>query len=142
MFGERNQMNVFIVDLAHKPGELAKAAEAIAHKGINITAFSGSTCGGSGSVAFLTNDEMGTRKALGEAGYRAKELEVVTASIEDKPGALAKTARKLAEAGVNIEFAMPTGMSGGKATLAFATDNPSKAKSIIGSGEPVGVASR
>jgi hypothetical protein len=135
-------MNVFIVDLAHKPGELAKAAEAIAQKGINITAFSGSTCGGSGSVAFLTNDEMGTRKALGDAGYRAKELEVVTASIEDKPGALAKTARKLAEAGVNIEFAMPTGMSGGKATLAFATDNPSKAKSIIGAGQPVGVASR
>jgi hypothetical protein len=132
-------MNVFIVDLAHKPGELAKAAEAIAQKGINITAFSGSTCGGSGSVAFLTNDEMGTRKALGDAGYRAKELEVVTASFDDKPGALAMIARKLADAGVNIELALPTAMSGGKATLAFATDNPSKARSVLGAGEPVGV---
>ena len=135
-------MNIFIVDLAHKPGELAKATEAIAQKGINITAFSGATCGGSGSIAILTNDEMGTRKALGEAGYKVKELEVVTASIEDKPGALAQTARKLADAGVNIEAAMPTGMSGGKVTLAFATDNPAKARSVVGAGEPVGVAAR
>src|SRR5215211_1960075 len=119
-----SQMNIFILDLAHKPGELAKATEAIAQKGINITAFSGVTCGGTGSVAILTNDEMGTRKTLGEAGYKAKELEVVTAAFDDKPGALAQTARKLADAGVNIEAALPTGMSGGKVTLAFATDNP------------------
>ena len=135
-------MNIFILDLAHKPGELAKAAEAIAQKGINITAFSGATCGESGSVAILTNDEMGTRKALGEAGYKAKELEVVTASIDDKPGSLAQVARKLADAGVNIEAAMATGMSGGKVTVAFATDNPSKARTVIGTGEPVGVAAR
>jgi hypothetical protein len=135
-------MNIFILDLAHKPGELAKATEAIAQKGINITAFSGLTCGGSGSVAIVTNDEMGTRKALGEAGYKAKELEVVTAAIEDKPGALAQTARKLADAGVNIEAAMPTGMTGGKVTVAFATDNPAKARTVIGTGEPLWVAAR
>ena len=135
-------MNIFILDLAHKPGELAKATEAIAQKGINITAFSGVTCGGTGSVAILTNDEMGTRKALGEAGYKARELEVVTAAFDDKPGALAQTARKLADAGVNIEAALPTGMSGGKVTLAFATDNPSKARTVLGAGEPAAVGMR
>lgn len=135
-------MNIFILDLAHKPGELAKAAEAIAQKGINITAFSGATCGDRGSVAILTNDEMGTRKALGEAGYKARELEVVTASLEDRPGALAQTARKLADAGISIEAAVQTGMSGGKVTLAFATDNPMKARTVLGAGEPAAVGTR
>lgn len=135
-------MNLFIVDLKHQPGELAKAAEAIARKGINITAFSGVTCGGSGSIALLTDDEVGTRRALADAGYRARELEVVTAQLEHTPGTLAKTAKKLGDAGISIEAALPTTMSGGKVTLAFATDQPAKARSVLGATEPVAVGAR
>jgi hypothetical protein len=135
-------MNVFIVDLKHQPGELAKATDAIAQKGIDITAFSGVTCGGSGTVALLTNDEVGTRRALSDAGYRPRELEVVTTTIDNVPGSLAKTARKLADAGISIEAALPIGMSGGKATLAFATDNPTKANSVLGTREAASVGTR
>jgi hypothetical protein len=135
-------MNVFIVDLKHQPGELAKATEAIAQKGIDITAFSGVTCGGSGTVALLTNDEVGTRRALSDAGYRPRELEVVTTTIDNVPGSLAKTARKLADAGISIEAALPIGMSGGKATLAFATDNPAKTHEVLGSREAAGAGAR
>lgn len=135
-------MNVFIVDLKHQPGELAKATEAIAHKGINITAFSGVTCGDSGQIALLTNDEVGARRALSEAGYRAREIEVVSATLANTPGSLAETARKLAKAGINIEVALPTSMSDGKVTLAFATDQPAKARGILGAAEPMGVGAR
>jgi hypothetical protein len=131
-------MNIFIVDLKHQPGELAKATEAIAQKGINITAFSGVTCGGSGTVALLTNDEAGTRRALTDAGYKAREIEAVSAAIDNAPGGLAAAARKLANADVNIEAALPTGMSGDKATIAFATDQPAKARSVLDAMEPVG----
>ena len=79
-------MNLFIVDLKHQPGELAKACDAIAKKGIDITAFSGVTCGDSGTVALLTNDDSGTRNALADAGFRAREHEVVTTTIENTPG--------------------------------------------------------
>jgi hypothetical protein len=133
-------MNIFIVDLKHKPGELAKAAEAIAHKGINITAFSGVTCGDEGRIALLTNDEVGTRRALSDAGYRARELEVVSATLANTPGSLAETARKLANAGINVEVALPTSMTDGKVTLAFATDQPAKARGVIGTTEPVSAA--
>lgn len=135
-------MNIFILDLKHQPGELAKATEAIAKKGIDITAFSGVTCGGSGTVALLTNDDMGARRALTDAGYRARELEVVTATLQNAPGTLAATARKLADAGISIEAALPTAMSGGNVTIAFATDNPTKAHSVLGSKEPVAVGAR
>lgn len=135
-------MNIFIVDLKHKPGELAKATEAIAQKGINITAFSGSTCGDSGSIALLTNDEAGARRALADAGFKAREVEVVTTTLEHNPGSLSMAARKLADAGINIEVALPTAMSGGNVTLAFATDDPAKARSVLGATEPVGVGPR
>jgi hypothetical protein len=139
-FAREDLMNIFIVDLKHQPGELAKATEALAHKGIDITAFSGVTCGGSGTVALLTSDEIGTRSALSGAGFRARELEVVTTSVENTPGSLAKTARKLADAGISIEAALPTAMSGLNVTIAFATDNPAKARSVLGAREPVGAA--
>ena len=130
-------MNVFIVDLKDKPGELAKATEAIAQKGINITAFAGVKCGDEGKIALLTNDEVGTRRALQDAGCRAQELEVVSTTLEHKPGTLAETARKLADAGINIEVALPTTMSSGNVTLAFAVDQPAKARQILGTREPV-----
>jgi hypothetical protein len=131
-------MNTFIVDLKHRPGELAKLAESIAAKGIDITSFSGVTCGDSGSVALVTNDEAGTRRALQDAGFQAREIELVTASLPNVPGALAEVARKLANAGINIEAALPTGMTGSNVSIAFATDQPAKAKTIVSERVAVG----
>ena len=133
-------MNIFIVDLRHQPGELAKVTEALAQKGIDITAFSGVTCGGSGTVALITSDDTVTRSTLQDAGYRPRELEVVTTTVENTPGSLAKVARKLADAGISIEAAMATGMSGLNVTLAFATDQPAKARGVLATAEPVGAA--
>ena len=140
VFAKEGLMNIFIVDLKHQPGELAKATEALAQKGIDITAFSGITCGGSGTVALLTNDDAGTRSAL--SAWNPRELEVVTTTIENTPGSLAKTARKLADAGISIEAALPTAMAGHNVTLAFATDNPTKMRGVLGTTEPMLAGSR
>jgi hypothetical protein len=56
----------------------------------------------------------------------------VQASLANRPGSLAEVARRLAKAGVNIEAAFPTSMAGGNVQVAFATDNPSKAKEALG----------
>jgi hypothetical protein len=125
-------VNAFIVDLRNKPGEFAKVAEAIAQQGINITGFSGATCGDNGSVVLTTNDEAGARRALSGADWKYREVELVTAALADKPGTLARATRQLANAGVNIEAAIPTGMSGGNVHVAFATDDPAKAKEALG----------
>ena len=125
-------MNAFIVDLKNKPSELARVTEAIAQKGIDITAFSGSTCGDSGALALVTNDEAGTQRALAEGQWKFHTLEVTQASVANRPGALAEVARKLGNAGVNIEAAFPTGMTGGNVGIAFATDNPKKAREALG----------
>jgi len=132
-------MNAFIVDLMNKPGELARLAEAIAQKGINITGFAGATAGGAGTVVLVTNDEAGTRNAISEKGFRAREVELVMASLGNTPGSLAAAAKKLADAGINVEAALPTGMSGENVSIAFATDNPAKARELLGAATPTGI---
>jgi len=132
-------MIAFIVDMQDQPGELARVTEAIAQKGINITAFSGATAGGRGAAMLVTNDEEGTRRALADAGCQVMESELVTAALEHRPGSLAAAARKLADAGINISGALPIGMSDGKVSIAFATDQPAKARELIGSAEPAGI---
>ena len=132
-------MNAFIVDLMNKPGELARLAETIAQKGINIIGFAGATASGTGTVVLVTNDEAGTRSAMSEKGFRAREVELVMASLENKPGSLAAAAKKLADAGINIEAALPTGMSGENVSIAFATDQPAKARELLGAAVPTGV---
>jgi hypothetical protein len=133
-------VNTFIVDLKNNPGELAKVTEAIAQPGIDITAFSGSTCGDSGSLVLVTDDEAGTRRVLSDGQWKYRLVELVEASIANRPGGLAQVTRQLANAGVNIDAAFPIGMTGGNVQVAFATDNPSKAKQALG--ELVGAHSR
>ena len=125
-------MNAFIVELENKPGELARITEAIGLRGINILGLTGATCNGSGSVVLYTNDEEGTRSALAAAGCRPREAELVVGSVAHQPGAFAEIARKLAEGGINLEAVLPTGMDGGSMLVAFATDNPSKTRELIG----------
>ncbi|HSS35177.1 MAG TPA: acetolactate synthase, partial [Patescibacteria group bacterium] len=101
-------MNAFIVDLEDRPGSVAAVAEAIALKGISITSLAGLTGRGAGGAVVLTNDEAGTRRALAEAGFTTREVEVVPHAIEDRPGSFAEVARRLADAGVNLEAVLPT----------------------------------
>jgi hypothetical protein len=132
-------MQVFLVDLKNKPGELARVTEAIAAKGINIEAFSGATCSDSGRVALMTSDEPTTRTVLKSADFTYTELEATDAAFRHEPGALAKAARRLADAGINIEAALPVGMEGNEVHVAFVTSDPVKAKQVLSA---AGIAAR
>ena len=125
-------MNAFLITLDNRPGALADIADAIAQKGINIAGIAGATDASTGTIAIVTNDEAGTRTALEGAGARFREVALASAALEDKPGVLAEAARSLANAGVNIEAIFPTGMEGGKITIAFGVDNVEAAKSALG----------
>ena len=124
-------MNAFLIELRNKPGELARIAEAIASKGINITAVSGSACGDGGSVAVMTADEFATRLILKDAGAAFREVEVVEAPLPHQPGSLARASRRLADAGINIEALLVTGMEGNDAVVAFLTADPARAKEVL-----------
>ena len=125
-------MNAFIVELPNRPGSLAMIAEAVAERGINITGFAGATSGELGSVSFTTDDESATRNALGEKGWVYREVPMVHVKLEHRPGTLAAAARRLADAGVNIETVFVSGMDGDKVEVAFGVDTPEAAQRALG----------
>src|SRR3989337_1345470 len=68
-------MQAFLVELTNKPGALADGAEALAAKGINITAISGTSCGDGGRAAIMTSDEATTRTALDATGHKSPVMD-------------------------------------------------------------------
>jgi hypothetical protein len=124
-------MNAFLVDLENKPGAIATVAEALGTKGINITNVAGASCGDSGRAAFTTADEAGTRAALQSIKATFKELEITQVNLANTPGSLGQAARRLANAGVNIEAILPTGMSGTEVGVGFVTNNPAKTREVL-----------
>jgi hypothetical protein len=125
-------MNAFVIQLENKPGGLAKVAEAIAERGINITGISAAGSGDSGAIGLVTNDEDGTGQALDRAGITYRTLQLVAAQLQDRPGTLADAARRLADAGVNVELVLPTGMSGSTINVAFGVDDAAAASRALG----------
>ena len=125
-------MQWFIVEASNKPGEFARHADAIAKRGVNLANVVSLGIGDRGGFAFYATDEAGVRSALNDAGIAFREVSVVTAQLDDKPGTVADAARRLGDAGVNIELLAPMGMDAKKVTVAFGVDKPDEARGRIG----------
>jgi hypothetical protein len=124
-------MIAFLVELENRVGSLAEVTEAVAERGINITGGAGIACGDSGRFALTTNDEAATRRLLTGRGYKFEEIELVPITLADSPGMLARACRALADAKVNVYAAFPMGAIGDRNTIAFATDDTARTRSIL-----------
>ena len=125
-------MHVFIITLQNRPGSLAETLEAIAERGVNVISGGGASSGDGGSLAIQTNDDDGTRAALQGINCSFREVDAVSAWLDDRPGTFGDVARRLANAGVNIESAFPIGMDGGKVGILFGVENASAARAALG----------
>jgi hypothetical protein len=123
--------HAFLIELEDKPGALADVTEAIAAKGVNITSVSGATCGDKGRIAIMTDDVAVTRAALGDLPCTFEQKEITTTTLRHEPGTLAKAARQLANAGVNIESVLLMGMQGQDIEVGFVTSDPVKARNAV-----------
>jgi hypothetical protein len=58
-------------------------------------------------------------------------MEITSVPLRHEPGSLAKAARQLAKAGVNIESILLMGMQGSDIEVGFVTSDPSRAKDAL-----------
>jgi hypothetical protein len=123
--------NQFVVQLDNRPGAMAILAEALAARGVDLRAIGGGGIGDSGHVIMTTADDDTTRKVLEEGGYTFIEGESILAEVDDKPGGMARLARSLADAGVNIYGHLFLGRWGDRAMFAFVVDKPEEARPIL-----------
>jgi hypothetical protein len=72
------------------------------------------------AVALGSDDEAGLRAAIADAGCTAAAIKMVVVELENRPGTGAEVTRKLADAGVDLQIAVPVGMSGDRVQLGLA----------------------
>ena len=125
-------MRAFIVELENRPGSLADLTEALGARGVNIVGVAGMTWEDRGAVGLITNNDATARDVLVERGERHREVELIAAGLEDRPGSLGLATRRLADRGINVLAAMTTSMLGSKVTIAFAVDDATAAREALG----------
>lgn len=93
------------IRLENKPGEMARMGEALGEAGVSVEGGGGWVVDGKGYMHFLFEDGIVAKKALEEAGIEVLGVrEVLVQKLrQDVPGQLGKIARRMADAGVNIE---------------------------------------
>lgn len=124
-------MREFKVYVNNQPGELARVTEALAGRAVNIRAISSEAGETKPYLRIVTNDVNTTEKALRTAGFNFDQNGVLSVELIDRPGELAKVAKRLSRAGVNVESIYIVGKKGGKTELAMVVDNEKKASKAL-----------
>jgi hypothetical protein len=107
----------------NKPGELAKAIEAISKAQVNIEGFSEID----GKFHCVTDDPKSAQKALESAGFSVSETEVLVFTAEDRPGYLANVLRGITEQEVNVT----TSYVLTNTRIALGVDQPARVKETL-----------
>lgn len=122
----------FSVYLINKPGVLGTVTGALAAADVNISALALMDAGEHGALRLVTDDAEKARKVLTETHDRWTEAEVLTTTVENRPGAFAQIAQVLAEAGVNITYTyLSGGPVGGPTQAVFKVQEIDRARAAI-----------
>ncbi len=105
------------VTMENRPGTLEHMCGALAAKRVNILALMSSEHEGKSLVRMVVDKLAGAKKALNTIGYAYTEEQVLGAKVTNRPGTLAQVARRLGEAGVNIEYAYVGAQPGSRQLL-------------------------
>ncbi len=105
MINVRKQISIF---LANRPGTLADVTSQLQEDKINILAMTVSDTVDHAVVRMLVDKPGEAIHRLEEQGLLVVENDVLTVELENKPGALAEIAERLANQDINIEYAYCT----------------------------------
>jgi len=98
-----SRVEYYSAPVADKPGEAARILTTLEEAGVNLLGFSGFPEGRRAQVDFIPSDGAAFVKAAKKAGLAiGKKKTVFLIEAEDRVGAVATIARKLAGAGINI----------------------------------------
>jgi hypothetical protein len=119
------------IQLTNHPGDLARVAQALGRRGVNIKALAAISAGGVAIAHILPDDIVVARSAFEAANIRFTESEVHIVLLENTAGMVANVTSRLGDAGINLEALYVTGVADGLVELAIVSDNPKKAKKIL-----------
>jgi hypothetical protein len=117
--------------MQNKVGLLWEVTAAIAGAKVNITAIC--AYGMENTAYFMVNTDSNAKakKALASLGVGMEEKDVVEVEMLNKAGELQKVAKKIADAGIDIEYMYATAGAGKMVICVFKTADDKKAIQVI-----------
>ena len=120
----------FTVTLENRPGTLANLSKALGEADVNIRSLAGMVCEGTGIIKLITNDDAGARATLTAQGLPFQEREILTVTLSDRPGELARYARLLGKASINLDTIFVLDTHGGYTEIAIGVDKLAEATAL------------
>ena len=120
----------FSLNLPDVPGTLNDVCIALSKYDVNIKSIAGvatQEC----TLALITDDDIGTRKAFTDLGVDFVENETLTMELPDQSGALSNVTRVLTDAKVNISAIYILNRSEDVTEIAIRVDNPDLARQVL-----------
>jgi len=105
------------VSLENKRGALAAICSELAKVAINILALMVPDEGRVAPVRLVVNNLEAAEKVFAKLGITYQADDVIAAHLSDRPGALGKLTRKLADHGIDVQYAYGSIVKGGSRAM-------------------------
>lgn len=124
-------MKRIMVVAADRKGLIADLGELLEKNGVNINSIDAVDEKGAAYITLEVDRYDETLNLLRDSEYQAVPEEVLVIRIEDRPGGLARVARRLAEHDVAIRGMTMLQRSNGWCAVAVATDDNGKCREVL-----------
>jgi len=114
MLKAEEQLSVF---LENRPGVVADLCAALIDRQINIRALTVLDTRDIGTFRMVVDEPAQAKEQLKLLGAAFTSVPVLSVEIPNRPGAFAHIARRMADAGVNIDYVYATALPGQDSTL-------------------------
>lgn len=120
------------VMVENQRGALAEVCSELAKVAVNILALMVPEQAGVAPLRMVVSNLDAARKALDRLGLKYSEHDVLAAHVSDRPGALGKLTRKLADRGIDVHYAYGSILkdSGKEALIVLAVSDVASAAKI------------
>lgn len=120
------------VMLENKRGALAELCTRLAEKAVNILGLMAPEQAGVATVRLVVNQTDTAKKIFNQMGLKYTEQDVLNVPLSDRPGALGKLTRKLADHGIDVKYAYATILKGaGKASVILGVSDVAAAAKFV-----------
>ena len=117
--------------MPNKAGLLSEVTRAISEARVNITAICAYVMGNTAYFMLTTASNVKAKKALEPLDVAIEERDVVEVELLNRPGELQKVAKRIADAGIDIEYMYATAGAGKSTTCVFKTADDQRTIKVI-----------
>jgi len=118
------------LSMPNRVGLLLEITTAVANAKVNINAICAYALENNAFFNLITGSNAKAKKALAPLGFGVEEKDVIQVELPNKPGEMQKVAKKIADAGIDIDFMYATTI-GSKATCILKTADDQKAIMVV-----------